>query len=57
MTLTMKQLDARLRRAEEQLEALTELLIVDDEPEPDQEGLSLEAQHDAFAARLKEKRR
>jgi hypothetical protein len=45
-----------VRLLEEQVVSLTELLVVEDEPETDA-GLSLEAQHDAFAARLKEKRR
>lgn len=54
--MTHDELEAEVRRLREQVDFLTEILVEVEEDESD-DVLSLEAQHAAFNARLKEKRR
>lgn len=54
--MTLKELEARVRLLEEQVVSLTEMLTETTE-DPDDTMVNLEAQHVAFVARLKEKRR
>jgi hypothetical protein len=55
--LRLHGLEAQVRRLREDVDSLTRLVL--DEPEIDEaeQELSLEAQHAAFATRVKEKRR
>jgi hypothetical protein len=54
--VTLKELEAAMRRLEEQVRSLTEMVLAEEEDDQGTEP-SLEAQHYAFVARLKEKRR
>lgn len=53
---TLQQLEARVILLEEQVVSLTEMLMETTE-DPEDKMANLEAQHVAFVARLKEKRR
>lgn len=55
--MTHDELEAEVRKLREQVESLTELVCGDSEDDEPEALDTLEAQHGAFVARLKEKRR
>lgn len=55
--MTHDELEAEVRKLREQVDGLTELVCGDPEDDAPEEVATLEAQHGAFVARLKEKRR
>lgn len=55
--MTHDELEVEVRQLREQVAELTRIVVADPAADAPEEPASLEAQHGAFAARLKEKRR